>query len=45
VLVRHGLEALIGRAVFYELAELAIEEGAEPLGLWSDGAFFPLDSA
>jgi len=45
VLIRHGLEALIGRAVFYELAELAIEEGAEPLGLWSDGAFFPLDSA
>jgi hypothetical protein len=40
--VRGGLEALIARPVYYELAELAIAEGAEPIGLWSDGAFLPL---
>lgn len=42
--VRGGLEALIARPVYYELAELALAEGAEPLGLWSDGAFFPLEA-
>jgi hypothetical protein len=41
--VRGGLEALVGRSVYYELAELALAEGAEPLGLWSSGAFFPLE--
>jgi len=40
--VRGGLEALISRPVFYELAELAITEGAEPQGLWSGGVFFLL---
>lgn len=40
--VRGGLEALIGRAVFYELVELALAEGSEPLGLWSRGSFFPI---
>jgi len=40
--VRGGLDALIARPVYYELANLAIEEGADPPGLWSDGAFFPL---
>lgn len=39
--VRRGLEALIARPVFYELVELALAEAGEPLGLWSDGAFFP----
>lgn len=39
--VRHGLEALVARPVYYELAELALGEGADPPGLWSDGAFFP----
>lgn len=43
--VRGGLDALIGRAVYYELAELALEEGGDPLGLWSDGTFFPLEAA
>lgn len=43
--VRRGLEALIGRSVFYELAALALEEcgEGEPLGLWSRGMFFRLD--
>ena len=46
VLVRDNLEALIGRAVFYELVELAGEraDGAE-LGVWSAGAFFALGPA
>jgi hypothetical protein len=43
--VRGGLEAAIARPVYYELAELALEEGASPPGLWSDGAFFPLATA
>ena len=43
--VRGGLESLVARPVFYELAELALAEGADPPGLWSDGAFFPLDAA
>lgn len=42
--VRKGLDALIARPVFYELATLALGEGAEPPGLWSSGTFFPLDS-
>src|SRR3954454_19619236 len=40
--VRGGLEALVARSVYYELAELALTEGAAPLGLWSSGTFFPL---
>jgi len=42
VLVRHGLEALLARPVYYELAEIALSEGHEPPGVWSDGCFFPL---
>jgi hypothetical protein len=42
--VRAGLEALLSRAVYYELAELMIEEDAALPGLWSDGAWFPLGS-
>lgn len=38
--VRAGLQALVGRATFYRLADLALAEGAEPPGLWSNGAFF-----
>ncbi len=44
VAVRHGLEAEIARPVYYELAELAIAEGGDPPGVWSSGAFFPLDA-
>ena len=40
--VRAGLEALVARSVYYELAEFALAEGADPVGLWSGGAFFPL---
>src|SRR4051812_17947602 len=41
--VRHGLEAELTRAVYYELAELALAAGDSPAGVWSSGAFFPLD--
>ena len=46
VTVRPGLEAKIGRAVFYELAALAVPEtidGREVMGVWSEGVFFPID--
>lgn len=49
ILVRPGtaapLEALIARAVFYELVDLATEEnvaGAAYFGVWSGGRFFEL---
>lgn len=41
--VRRGLDALVARPVYYELAELALAEGAEPTGLWSGGVFFALE--
>ena len=44
VLVRHGLEALLARPVYYELAEIALGEGHDPPGVWSEGCFFPLQS-
>ncbi len=43
LLVRHGLEAELARGVYYELAEIALAGGDSPPGVWSDGAFFPLD--
>ena len=45
VLVRDGLEARINRAVYYELVALSVPEvvdGRRTLGVWSQGAFFPL---
>lgn len=44
VLIRHGLEAELSKPVYYELADLALEEANDPPGLWSDGVFFALDS-
>ena len=43
LVVRHGLEAELVRPVYYELAELAIAGGETPPGVWSNGAFFPLE--
>ena len=37
-IVRRGLDALIARPVWYELAAIGIDEG----GVWSSGAFFPI---
>jgi uncharacterized protein len=42
LLVRGRLEALVTRALYYDLVELAVEEAGDGLGLWSGGAFFPL---
>lgn len=41
--VRGGLEALIARPVYYELAQMALEEEGSP-GVWSEGRFFPMDA-
>jgi hypothetical protein len=43
--VRGGLDALVVRPVYYELAEIALAEGASPPGVWSRGAFFALEPA
>jgi hypothetical protein len=41
--VRRGLDALVARPVYYELADIALAEGATPPGVWSEGAFFTLE--
>ena len=47
VMVRDGLEALINRATYYRLAEMAVArtDGSPELGVWSGGEFFPLGRA
>lgn len=42
--VRRGLDALIARPVYYELVNLALAEGSEPPGIWSEGRFFALEA-
>ena len=42
VAVLFGLEAELSRPLYYELAEIAISEGHNPAGVWSDETFFPL---
>lgn len=44
ILVRGDLEAKLTRAVYYELANLAVESQDRPgrLGVWSKGVFFDL---
>jgi hypothetical protein len=55
VYIRKGMEAKIGRAVFYEMVEIAVSapKGSaaendsstkDVIGLWSMGQFFPLGS-
>ena len=41
VLVRGRLEALVARAVFYDLVSLGVEEG-DWFGVWSGGKFWPM---
>jgi hypothetical protein len=41
--VRPGLEALVARPVYYELAEIALANGSQPPGVWSNGAFFAME--
>jgi uncharacterized protein len=43
--VRGGLEALVARAVYYDIAERAISGDDDPPGVWSNGAFFALEPA
>jgi uncharacterized protein len=45
LLVRDGLEALVVRSVYYELARMALANGSNPAGIWSDDAFFSLEPA
>jgi hypothetical protein len=45
LLVRHALEAELTRPVYYELAELALRQGADAPGVWSNGSFFPLEAS
>src|SRR3569623_2551052 len=40
-----GLEALVARPVYYELAQIALSGDDEPTGLWSNGSFFALEPA
>ena len=45
ITVRKGLDALITRAVFYDLVEIADTRGNgtdETLGVWSSGAYFEI---
>jgi uncharacterized protein len=42
VLVRGRLEALVTRALYYDLVELAVTDPERGFGLWSGGAFFPM---
>ena len=43
--VRGGLDALVARSVYYELAERALAGEDHPPGVWSNGAFFALEPA
>lgn len=45
LMVRGGMEALIARSLYYELAEIALSEAANPPGIWSGGTFFPVAPA
>ncbi|MEO9470376.1 DUF1285 domain-containing protein [Parasphingorhabdus sp.] len=40
--VRSGLEAVIARPVYYELANHALDDDLDPFGIWSNGAFFEI---
>ena len=46
--IRGRLEALISRAIFYDLVDLAVDEkrdGEVSFGVWSAGVFFPFGPA
>ncbi|MGF6233378.1 hypothetical protein QFZ27_007333 [Inquilinus ginsengisoli] len=42
--IAEGLDALLSRPVFYELAEIAVARDGR-MGVWSHRTFFPLDQA
>jgi uncharacterized protein len=41
VVIRRNLEALVNRALFYDLVALGVVEG-DWFGVWSSGVFFPM---
>jgi hypothetical protein len=41
--VRGGLEALVARPVYYQLAEIALSNDSNPPGIWSNGTFFAFE--
>ena len=43
--VRGGLDAVVARAVYYELAQRAIDGDDVPPGVWSAGHFFAIEPA
>lgn len=43
LLVRGRLEALVTRALYYDLVELATTDDRERLGVWSSGHFFVME--
>jgi hypothetical protein len=43
--VRGRLEALVTRAVYLDLVELAVEGEDGTIGVWSSGVFFPLQNS
>lgn len=45
VAVRDGLWAKCARAVYYDLAEIALAEASDPAGVWSRGVFFPIENS
>jgi len=48
IMIRHGLEAIISRSVFYELVNLAVQKKYDQeivLGVWSRHIFFQLGLA
>lgn len=42
VTIRDGLDALVARSVYYELAELGVARPDGAFGVWSEGEFFVL---
>lgn len=44
VLVRRNLEALLSRALYYDLVSLGVVEG-DWFGVWSSGRFFPMQKS
>jgi uncharacterized protein len=43
--IGNGLEARIDRALYYEIVDIALAEGADPPAIWSNGARFALVNA
>ena len=43
--IGNGLEARIDRALYYEIVEMALAEGADHPAIWSNGTRFPLVDA